>query len=230
MRDGAEREVDVSRHAPEAAAAFGVEMPAPSGIHPLQAYAPADGSGFNRWWFGGLTAASVALLVALGVASDPPRTVFDGPPADLPPALAFDVTDTVRPARISLHQDLSQAWAEYDLTLTDPAGAVVAETGRGMSFYSGGSGEDSWSEGSRFATLGFAPTVPGTYSLRVALAEAATPGQARETLRIAVIEGRRNPLWAWGAVALFGLLFLWAMSTRLRHRLNRWHGSDWNDE
>jgi hypothetical protein len=131
--------------------------------------------------------------------------------------------------RISLSHDIAQAWSYFDVTVMDPTGEPLAETGRGISYYFGGSGEDSWTEGSRWATLTFPPSTPGTYRLEAALEEAA-PGAADATLRVFVQERRGRGLWAWIAAVHFAAAALWILSSRLRHSGRRWSGTDWTEE
>ncbi|MGB3406802.1 MAG: DUF4178 domain-containing protein [Jannaschia sp.] len=227
--DTGEREVEVTRYFPQAPSAFGADAPVPRGVHALQPYEAKAGKGFYVAWFGAMTAASVLLAIVVATTAGQARLLFDGAPRDLPPEMTFEVETLTRPARVQLRQDLSQSWAEYDVTLTDPEGTVLAETGRGISYYYGGSGDDAWSEGSRFSDLTFQPTIPGTYLLEMALVEGEGNG-LRAPLRIAVQDGIGRALWAWVAVAAFGLALLWTLSSGWRHRKARWRGSDWTEE
>ncbi|UWQ17278.1 DUF4178 domain-containing protein [Jannaschia sp. M317] len=227
--NGTEREIEVTRYFPEAAQAFGVDGTVKQGVHPLQPYKAADGKGFYVTWFGALTAASVALALAVLATNGEQRPLFNGAPTDLPEVFAFDVASTARPVRVQMQQLLHQAWAEYDITLTDPRGTLLAETGRGISYYYGGSGDDAWSEGSRYSDLTFQPTTPGPYRLELSLAEAGAGGGGAD-IRVTVQEGRGSPFWAWIATGLFGLAFLWTLSSGWRHRAARWKDSDWSEE
>ncbi|WP_371153169.1 DUF4178 domain-containing protein [Jannaschia sp. 2305UL9-9] len=227
--DGAEREVEVTRYCPEAADAFGVPAPAAKGVHPLQPYVPKDGKSFYAVWFAAMTAAALCMALWVVATSGNPRTLFEGAPTDLPSALSFEVDTTTRPVRLQFYQSLSQAWAEYDVTLTDPAGVLLADTGRGISYYFGGVGEDAWTEGSRYADLTFAPTTPGTYRIEMALADG-EQAAARSTLRLTVQDGMGASLWSWAVAGLFAMAFLWTMSSRKRHSMARWKGSDWTEE
>jgi hypothetical protein len=227
--DGSEREIEATRYFPQAARVFGAEEPVPRGTHPLQPYAPAKGKRFYGMWFGAMTAAAFLLAMVVAAGSGARVTLYEGPPGALPPELVFDVADIARPVRVELFQPLSQAWAEYAVAVTDPAGTPVADTGRAISYYYGGSGEDSWTEGSRSATLTFAPTAPGRYTLEVALDEAEARA-AGAPLRLTVQEGRGAPLWSFLAAGLFGLALIWTLSSTLRHRARRWAGSDWTEE
>ncbi|TFL19586.1 DUF4178 domain-containing protein [Jannaschia formosa] len=227
--DGGEREIEVTRYFPEAAATFGAEALRPQGVHPLQPYEAKRGKRFYGLWFAAMTVAALAIAMAVTATSGARVTLFHGPPADLPAEMSFEVASTTRPVRLQLFQDLAQSWAEYEMTLTDPAGTVLAQTGRGISYYYGGSGEDAWSEGSRFASLTFEPTVPGRYLLEMA-PDQVDPGASRAPLRLTVQEGRGAALWSWIAAGLFAVAFLWTLSAGWRHRMARWKGSDWTEE
>ena len=226
---GAERELEVTRYFPEAASVFGAEPPVPQGTHPLQPYRAAPGKRFYSLWFGGLTAAAlvIGMIVASGAGS--PQALYSGAANAVPAEMTFEVTDMARPSRIELRHSVQNAWSEFDITLIDPSGQVIADTGRGISYYSGGAGEDAWSEGSRFSALVFQPTEPGTYTLELALAEAER-GAERATLLVTAQDGRGAARWVMIAAGLFGLAFLWVLSSGWRHRKARWSGSDWSDE
>ncbi|MEM7711828.1 MAG: DUF4178 domain-containing protein, partial [Pseudomonadota bacterium] len=224
--NGTERELEVTRYAPEAALAFGAEAPVPQGVHPLQPYAPKTNSGFYRLWFGGMAAVSLAGALILSALTLGEATLWDGPVRDLPEALTFEVTDTGRPALVRLRHDIRNDWSEFALTLTGPDGAPLADTVRGISYYAG----SDWSEGSRATSLGFQPEAPGPHRIALALDAAGSPAVADRPLRVTVQDGRSRPLWLWVATGLFALGLLWAASSQMRHRLARWSGSDWSDE
>ena len=226
---GDEREVEVTRYLPEAAAAFGATPPVPEGTHPLQPYRAAPGKRFYTLWFAGMTAAALVLMLAVVGGGGARETLYEGPPGAVPPKLTFDVARAGRPVRIQLYQDLAQSWSEYEVTVTDPAGEALAETARGISYYYGGSGEDSWSEGSRFASLDFAPTLPGRYLVEVAAGQADTAA-AGVPLRITAQAGRGNVIWVAIAAGLFAVALVWTATAGMRHRIGRWAGSDWTEE
>lgn len=227
--NGSEREIETTRFFPDAAAAFGVDAPVRDGVHPLQPYAAKAGKSFYSVWFGIMTAAALVVAIWVSATTGATRTLFDGAPGDLPPEMTFEVTATNRPVKVQLYQTLSQTWAEYDVTLTDPEGTLLADTGRGISYYYGGVGEDAWTEGSRYSDLTFAPTVTGTYLFEIALVEG-EPAAGRSSLKLTVQEGVGAALWSWIAAGLFGLALLWTMSSAWRHRNARWKGSDWTEE
>ncbi|SFJ51174.1 DUF4178 domain-containing protein [Jannaschia pohangensis] len=223
----AERELEVSYYWPEAAAAFGVRtIPVPK-VHPLQPYDDKAATGILKVWFAALCVATVALAIWISSLQPPGQAIYSGMPGDLPPLMTFTITDPTRPAQIALRQDLSNAFAFYTVKMTGPDGTVMAETGREVSYYSGGSGDDAWSEGSRRSTLNFVPPVAGEYKLTL------TPdpsGTLDAPLKVSVAEGRRNALWLWLALPVFLLCLAWQWTGRIRHNKARWAGTDWYDD
>ncbi|PWJ18286.1 DUF4178 domain-containing protein [Jannaschia seohaensis] len=227
--DGEEREIEVTRYFPEATAIFGAAPSAPRGVHPLQPYVPKEGKRFYGLWFAAMTVAALVLAMLVAVTSGERITLYEGQPETIPPEMTFDVSRVSRPVRLELFQNLAQTWAEYEMSLTDPVGTRIAETGRGISYYYGGSGEDAWSEGSRYSSLTFQPTVPGTYVLLMEPGEV-QPLAGRVPLRLTVQEGRGRALWLLIAAGAFAMAFLWTLSSGWRHRSARWKGSDWTEE
>ncbi|MEM7644197.1 MAG: DUF4178 domain-containing protein [Pseudomonadota bacterium] len=224
--NGSEREVEVTRYFAGAAEAFGARPSVPQGTHPLQPYQPKARSAFYRRWFGGVLAIAVAGAVALSTIGAATTTLWDGPVRDMPEALVFEVDDTSRPALIRLRHNIRNEWSAFAVTLTGPDGTSLAETFRDISYYSG----SDWSEGSRFASLGFQPQVAGAHQLTLELEESSSGRVADSALRVMVRDGRSRPLWLWMAAGLFMLAFLWSASTKLRHKAARWSGSDWTEE
>ena len=226
--DGAnrgEREVEVSRYCPEAIAAFGAEVIAPVGPHPLRPFVPVKGRWIDRLFFGALTAASLVLGFGL-MFGGAGVEVYTGPPSRLPEALSFDVADASRPVEIRLRQDVSNDFVVYGLSLTGPNGESLAQTEREISYYFGVEDGESWTEGSRTATLGFAPVSTGLHTLAIARDATGADGN----LSVTVEAGRSNPVWLLMAGFLFLLAFAFVSSARLRHRMMRWRGSDWSDD
>lgn len=230
VQKGAERELEITRYAPEAVAAFGAEAPRPKGTHPLQSYTPKPGAAFYRRWFGGLTAASLVAAFGLSAIRPAPVTLWQGAAQAVPGTLTFELEEASRPAVIRLRHGVRNDWAEYDLTLLGPDTTPIADTVRGVSYYTGTDSDGTWREGSQSAAIGFQPTEPGTHVLSLALAETGSPGAGQAPLRVVLEAGRMRPLWLWIVAGTFAFAFLWAASTQVRHRRARWSGSDWSEE
>ncbi|SDZ09946.1 protein of unknown function [Jannaschia faecimaris] len=224
---GGEREIERSHLWPEAQEAFGVENPIRAhGQHPLQDIKPTFGR-IMIAWFAGLSAISLVLaFVVLGM-QPAPQMMFQGTIQDIPPELTFRVNDTKRPARLELYQELNNAFAGYEVTMQAPDGTPLAETYREISYYSGGSGDDAWSEGSRSQSLNFVPPMPGDYRVTVTPdAAGTTSGRFRVTFR----EGRLNSFWLWATTVLFAGGAIAIPFLGLAKRSARWKGSDWSSE
>ena len=221
-----EREVDVTRYAPEAVAAFGAEAPAPPGLHPLQPY--EGGSPFYRLWFGAMTAAAAALLAVVVVLGGSAEEVLRARASDLPAEATFAVADAARPVSMELRTGLDDGWVEMGLDVTGPDGAPVVGVPLGLSYYSGVEDGESWSEGSRTARLGFQPPAAGTY--RVALSRPEGETARLGEVALSVREGTMTARWPVIALALFGAAFALSLSGRLIHASRRWSRSDWSED
>ena len=225
-----EREVEVTRYAPELPAAFGADAPSPRGVHPLQPYRTPAGSRYYTILFGGLLAGAILLLLGMQAATPPARSLYDGPADGLPSSLVLDVSDPSRPARLSLHQAVVNGWVEYGIDIADPSGAPLAATARIIEYHEGRDSDGRWSEGSQRATVDFQPEAAGPHILSISSDGAGEAGSQVAPLQVTYAEGRPNPVWLTLAAGLFALAFLWTLSSSVRHRAARWRGSDWSDD
>lgn len=227
VRGREEREIERSHLWPGAQAAFGVTTPIrPHGQHPLQDIKAVFGP-FTVAWFIGMAVASLALALILVAVQPAEQVLFRGVQSELPPQISFQVSDTERPAQVRLYHDLRNAFAGYEVRMTAPDGTALADTFREISFYAGGVGEDSWTEGSRSQSLDFVPPMAGTYLVEVA-AEAG--GTTSGDVIVSFREGRLNPLWLWITTILFALAAAVPPLLGLAKRSGRWKGSDWSSE
>ena len=217
-----EDEVEHSLYWPDAIAAFGAEPLRPArGHHPLRPTISRL-SGFAAGWFALM--AACALAIGLAVLSTQPaeQTLWRG----LPPTLSFEVRDTERPTRLRIRQGLQNDYSGFEVGLIGPDGTRLADTYREISYYSGGSGEDSWTEGSRTTEMSFVPPEPGAYTLSVA----PDPDASRPVdVTLNVAEGRRNLFWIAAAAVGFVVLAV-ATGFHRVHTSSRFRGSDWDDD
>ncbi|MFP4476291.1 MAG: hypothetical protein ACLFOY_12090 [Desulfatibacillaceae bacterium] len=114
---------------------------------------------------------------------------------------------------------LNNAWMAFDMALVRQDDLIVHVAEKDVSYYSGGSGEDSWSEGSRTEDLHFMVPEPGIYKLLVhavsAYGNTSNTTTARHGLDIVVKDGALLATWFWAAcvlslVLLVAVLFLFA--------------------
>lgn len=151
-------------------ASFGIsgeDLPRPHGVHPIQPFEPgylhASMAKAAKVFF------PIAAVLALGL------TVFGGGGVVAQetirnPAqggeLSFEASSGGLMA-IELQANLSNQWTWYDMVLVHQESGEEVEFGNGLSYYSGYSGGESWSEGSQSATLRFIPPQPGLWTLRL---------------------------------------------------------------
>jgi hypothetical protein len=231
---GTEREVEVSTLLPAATwASFGVQTPPrPRGVHPAQPYVPSVNRGFLRLVSGAGAAIAVGMALLMGAVSGPQQDLGSYAMGDVPASLPFSVTDTRRPVGVTLDTGLSDRWAYFDISVTGPDGETLFDTGREISYFSGGSGEDAWTEGGRSASLVFQPTQAGIHQLEIAFAEGSEPDYMRtnEGLHITAQDGRGSSVPAVVAAVLLLIACLSTFAGAVRHRKRRLAGSDWVEE
>jgi predicted RNA-binding Zn-ribbon protein involved in translation (DUF1610 family) len=150
-------------------------------------------------------ALSVVLLVVLSMMSTTLASRNYGS-TDGPHVLDFTVNTTERLHSVELHTPVRNDWAYFDVNLTrlaDGEEVDLAEVGREVSYYYGGSGEDSWSEGSQTTSIRFHPPEAGDYRVEVLRSEL---GSHAVEISVSVIEGAISYVWliltAVGSVAL----------------------------
>ncbi|KIT18032.1 DUF4178 domain-containing protein [Jannaschia aquimarina] len=225
-----ENEVEVTTYAPEAAEAFGVEAPRPQGVHPLQPFEAKPGSRFYPLWFGGMAAAAFASIFVMLAMRGDYVDLGEGPLDALPIEAEFEVANAARPVQLRLNTDSSNNWAAFEIAITGPDGTPVAETFREVDYYHGRSGGESWSEGSRRATLGFQPVAAGPHRVTVDLEELGRDQGTVSRIEVQMREGLTTIRWVLGAFVVFAIALAFTASARLRHRMRRWAGSDWTEE
>lgn len=232
---GQEREVyrSVWLSPAEVNRAFGVNLPEPHEVHPLQPFDGGAHDGFLMKASGAFAAAAlVAAIVTAGATTSTilPRMTIGR--TELPQTVSFDVTDTEHLVRIDLQANPDNAWLFVGFELADPEGETLFASGRSMEFYSGTDSEGSWTEGNRSASLLFRPAVPGTYEATFDEIETElwSMGTEPQGFSVSATEGVRKPLWLVLLAAGFGLIAAAPFGLRFLHRKRRLAGSDWSDE
>ena len=229
-----EREVELTRLLDRKAVAkemgFDVGALGPAERHPLEAYTPMAEEGFLRKVLGFTAIASLVLALLFMVMSG--RNVLDTPTmtlSQLPESFPFEVTNRSQISRVRLESNLQNAWGVFAVEVLGPDGTPVVAAERAISYYSGRSGGESWSEGSRNASFRFRPETTGTHTLRLERAEG---GNASDgfTLDVTVNEGKPTALWLFVLAAIAGLGWLYVAGRRAMHNSRRFSGSDWTDE
>ncbi len=194
--------------------AFGGEVPAWASHYTFGRGARERGSRFG--WVGMLVpGAAVALVMSIlsialmyALETDLAKREFASDPG--PHEMTFEVASTERVHGIELYTPVSNNWAYYDISLTqideDESEIDLAELGREIGYYFGGSGDDKWTEGSRYATIGFRPPAPGEYALEIVRSE---QGGGDTPLSVRVFDGQFTIIWllmiAIGSAGILGL-------------------------
>lgn len=134
----------------------------------------------------------------------------------------FEVGGRTSNLAVSLDSNLDGRWAYVNMTLIDADTDKALDFGRELSYYHGYEDGESWSEGSRYATV-YVPSVPaGRYYLRLE-PESDSP---QLNLRVGVkrdVPMTRIPLIA---LLLLGLPMLWAQLRYNGFENERWMESD----
>lgn len=215
----------------EIAESFGLEWaPAVRGVHRLQPYLANVHAGFVSKT--ALIAMLVSLVLFLGA-----LTLGRGTLAAeetllaeaLPTEVSFDITQPDQVATLRVEGNFNNSWASLGMTVTDPTGQLVSDTGRTISYYSGRDADGRWSEGSKNTVMRFVPSVAGTYTLEVAL-EAQEGGRAFSQLGVKVYQGAFVAKWFLFAAILFGVLWAIPAFSYARHQRARWRGMDWSED
>lgn len=234
VKSETEREVEMTRLLPRAETAkdLGFAESALGAIgerHPLTPYTPMPEEGLLRKVLAATALAAALLGVVFWFSSG--REILSSPYQDvtaLPQSFEFEVDNTTQLAQVQFLTTFNNQWATLGTEIRGPDGAVVLAGERTVSYYSGSSGGESWSEGSRRNTFRFRPSEPGTYTASLAQTQGSNPDRGTVSLR--VTQGKPTGFWVFGLAILAGLGWLYVAGRRAMHTKRRFSGSDWNDD
>ncbi|RZW06625.1 MAG: DUF4178 domain-containing protein [Rhodobacteraceae bacterium] len=231
-----EREYEITRLPPrtEVVTSFGLDpnrLPTPKGVHPLDTFERAPLQAFVRNV--ALAGGIVSLLIA-AVLWPMGDTIVrsDQVSVDQPISIPFEVTRGDRLTRIAIWADAWNSWAWFEAELLDADGEAVAAFERGVEYYQGREGGESWSEGSQTSRTKL-KLDEGQYTLELARTEGEvdwTNGQLAQRMQVTISEGHTNPWWLVGATILLLALGGAFLGQRALHNARRWSGSDWSDD
>lgn len=237
-QSGHEREIHRGTYVSAAEGLAAFDLPAdalrPRGVHALQPLRQGPNAGFVLKT--GLAAAAVCLVAGLMLHFQPGRQVLAPATfalADLPQSVTIPIDNTTQLAGVYLESDVSNSWAYVPLDVTDPEDTPLFEAGRSIEYYFGREGNESWTEGSRRASLFFRPTVPGDYEITLYAPETGLWGQqSRAPSRVAVSAYQGLSSGFWMLLLAFGFVLVGAIPLlrRLYHGHRRWKHSDWSEE
>lgn len=207
-------------------------------VHPLQPYTP---SGFATGLrVAGMVFTPIALILLLYTVflgsgsvvfeqSLDPRQVYGKQGA---PSETFTVTDADNLLSLELNSNLRNAWGVFDVVVAKDNEPVFSMS-KQISYYSGSSGGESWSEGSTDAQAYFKVPAPGTYSLRF-FGQGGTGNSGRNPqqvpVRVKVIEGIKISRYYFALLCLSLLAFASGWISRRRFEAARWDDDDDDDD
>lgn len=234
VKSSSEREVEVTKLLPRAQTAkdMGFDVAALGAIgarHPLEPYTPMAEEGLLRK----VLAAVAVIAGVLGLAFwfSGGHEVFASPyvaVTQLPQTFEFQIDNTAQLALVEFETTFNNQWASLGTEIRGPDGAVVVAGVRTVSYYSGRSGGESWSEGNRRNSLRFRPTEAGTYTASLAQTEASNP--ANGTVSLQVNQGKPTGFWVFGLAIIAALGWLCVAGRSAMHTKRRFSGSDWTDD
>ncbi|MEJ6393763.1 DUF4178 domain-containing protein [Gymnodinialimonas sp. 2305UL16-5] len=233
VRSATEREVELTRLLPraETAADLGIEERALGHAepHPLTPFKQISEEPAIRKAL--LVTMVVALLLGLVFWMSGGQRVLstpDIPLASLPESYEFEIDNTAQLVRVQFDTAFQNQWAELAAEIVGPDGQPVIAGARTISYYSGRSGGESWSEGSRRGSFLFRPTEPGTYRVRVEQLQGSSTDIGQ--FRVNVGQGKPVAFWLFWLAILSGLGFAGLIARRAAHASRRFAGSDWSDD
>ena len=228
-----EYEISVLLDRDEIFTSFGVDggdIPAPSGIHPLEPFRRAPLMRFARDT--ALLFAGVCLILSFLLWGDEPLLDTGVVPIKSLSAQSFEVTKPDNLVEIEIAANVNNSWAVFEAELIDANGEAVAGFERGVEFYQGHDGGDYWTEGTNIATTRLRLPA-GAYKLQVKLTEAKIDwrgGRLATQVQIKVAQGVHTLWWLWVLTAVFVLTGGGFLLERYWYEYRRWAGGDWDDD
>jgi hypothetical protein len=234
--DATNREVTYTHgtyYAPEVIAqAFRLKkpLPAPTGVAPSQPNPHHAGMVRDLQWLMVYAVAAIFLFVFLSSRAaretvyeqeyslwmpPPPGQTFFSQPFEISRAGNAQIRFQIR--------DLQNEWVGVQLDLVDAKGDVRSVY-KEMTYYSGGSMDGSWSEGSRTWTTHLSRLPAGTYSLRV------VPYYDRlattRNLRVTIISDVPRPIYLMVVLGVLALMAAFLIVRRASFETGRWFESN----
>ncbi len=218
---------------------FADDLPSPLGVHAIQPFEPGElhqsAASAAKYFLPIAAVGALGLMVMGGGSTIAQNRIHNTAQGG---AITFEATSTSRLMSIEMSAPLRNQWSWYDMTLVHNESGEEIEFGSGLQYYSGLEGGESWSEGSKDATLRFKPPQTGQYTLRIANAPldntvTRTDRQQFASDKPLSIEVRQNVFvsrYFWILAIVLGLI---SGSMRLREHMfetARWGGGDDDDD
>lgn len=234
VKSQTEREVELTRLLPRAqtAAELGFAESALGRVgetHPLTPYQPIREEALLRKVLAAV--AVVALLLGLTFWFSSGSEVFASDAVSLPglpQTYQFEIENTAQLARLTFDTDLNNQWTTFGTEVRAPSGAVVLSGERTISYYSGRSGGENWSEGNRDSVILFRPSEAGTYTASLAVTQGSSTSAGSVALRVS--QGKPTGFWVFALAIFAGLGWLFVAGRGAMHSKRRFSGTDWNDD
>lgn len=144
----------------------------------------------------------------------------------------FDITDPDSLLRLELRSNADNGWAFIDVDVIRDNESVLS-IAKGISYYSGYSGGEYWSEGSQSASAYFKLDQPGTYKLQLASEGGrgdAPSDRDRVTVDFSLREGVTVSRYFLGLSILFTLAIAWRLAKRWLFEARRWKSEQEDDD
>lgn len=218
----------------EILSSFGLDparVPSPAGVHVLDEIDRSPLQLFVRNVSIGAGVASIVLAFAFwALGTTVVRT--ERLPTSRAISVPFEITRGDRLTNVEIWADASNSWAWFEAELLDAEGEAVAAFERGVEYYFGREGGESWSEGSQ--SVGTKVKLEaGHYTLELTPAGGEVDwanGRLAQQMQVTISEGHTNPWWLIGCGLLLIGLGGAFLGQRALHNRQRWAGSDWSDD
>ncbi|GAB5448669.1 DUF4178 domain-containing protein [Gymnodinialimonas sp.] len=233
VKSQTEREVELTRLLPRAETAkdLGFDESALGSVrkkHPLAPYTPLPEEGLLRKVCAVVAICALILGGLFYINIGREVLVTDAMPLpSLPQTFEFQIEDTAQLVRLRFDTTINNQWNTFGTEVRGPNGDVVLTAERTISYYSGRSGGESWSEGNRSGDILFRPSEAGTYTASLAVTQGSSTTVGDVALRIS--EGKPTAFWLMALAVIAGLGWLLLTGRRAMHSKLRFSGSDWND-
>ncbi len=206
-------------------------LPRPSGVYANQPNPRAEGfrQTLSFCWKLMVAGFAVHLLLMLfslgGTLTEEVFTIGAGERALT--SKPFELTKSGTTLRVENESDLNNTWVDLNMQLINEKTGESWQAARGISYYSGVDGGESWSEGSQSDDVVFLDVPPGTYHLAID-GEGGPELAARGTATIKTRVRRAGALWTnffllLGVLAVFPV---WAFIRMNSFEKKRWMESD----
>ena len=240
---GNEQEFQLSEYLvpADAYSAFGLdadEARARAQVHPLQPYEPTSltsGLRLSGLLFTPVALALVLYTLMLGSGTALINQTFSAKEIYGKAGAVthqFEITDAQRLISLDLYSSMNNAWGFFEVVVKK-SGEEIFSMGKQISYYSGYSGGESWSEGSTDAHAYFKVPQAGTYTLEIS-GEGGTGSTGRRpqarAISVQVREGVKVSRYYLALLVLSALAWGAGWYSKRRFEAARWDEDDDDDD